>query len=87
MFIGGSGEKVTMKLAPQIADIWNNPTGSEPELPHKIDVLRAHCDAIGRDPASITISQLSLVTIAPDEATLAPMMEKARQLFRLCGQS
>ena len=34
-------KKLTMKLAAQLADIWNNPTGSEPELPHKIDVLRA----------------------------------------------
>ncbi len=81
LLIGGGGEKVTLKLAAQHADIWNNAAASHGELAHKIEVLRQHCDAVGRDPAEITISQQVLVTLAPDEASLGPAVERAQKIF------
>jgi F420-dependent oxidoreductase-like protein len=49
ILIGGSGEKKTLRMVAQYADVWNS-TDSEPdELEHKIDVLKRHCDAVGRD--------------------------------------
>src|ERR1700722_10086479 len=49
ILIGGSGEKKTLRMVAQYADVWNT-TDSEPdELEHKIDVLRRHCDTVGRD--------------------------------------
>jgi alkanesulfonate monooxygenase SsuD/methylene tetrahydromethanopterin reductase-like flavin-dependent oxidoreductase (luciferase family) len=81
ILIGGGGEKVTLKLAAKEADIWNNLAGQQPQLAHKIDVLKRHCDEVGRDPSTITASQQCLVTVARDEATAGPMADRAAQIF------
>jgi F420-dependent oxidoreductase-like protein len=53
ILIGGGGEKKTLRLVAQYADIWNG-TDSEPDvLKHKIEVLTRHCDTVGRDVAQI----------------------------------
>jgi F420-dependent oxidoreductase-like protein len=54
--IGGTGEKRTLKSAARWAQHWNYPGGSQDDFAHKLDVLRAHCADIGRDPSEITIS-------------------------------
>jgi F420-dependent oxidoreductase-like protein len=47
ILIGGMGEKKTLRLVAQYANACNFfPT---PELPRKLDVLRAHCKALGRN--------------------------------------
>ena len=47
ILIGGGGEKKTLRLVAQYADACNLfPT---PELPHKLEVLREHCQAVGRN--------------------------------------
>ncbi len=51
--IGGAGEKKTLRLVAQYADIWNSTVSDVDELTHKIDVLNRHCDAVGRDPGEI----------------------------------
>lgn len=81
ILIGGAGERVTLKLAAREADVWNNLAGHQGDLAHKIDVLKAHCDAQGRDFADITPSQQCLVTIARDAAEAGPMAERAQQIF------
>ena len=81
ILIGGAGEKVTLKLAAQHADIWNNLAGHQAALPRKVEVLKEHCAAVGRDPSTLTISQQCLVTIAPDEASAGPMVETAKKIF------
>ncbi len=53
ILIGGNGEKKTLRLVAQYADIWNSTVSDVDELTHKIDVLRRHCDAVGRDPGEI----------------------------------
>jgi F420-dependent oxidoreductase-like protein len=55
ILIGGSGEKKTLRMVAQYADVWNS-TASIDELPHKLDVLRRHCDAVGRDFADIRLT-------------------------------
>jgi alkanesulfonate monooxygenase len=45
--IGGCGEKETLRLAAQYADARN--ILASPDAARKLDVLRAHCDAVGRD--------------------------------------
>src|SRR5271170_5450395 len=53
ILIGGGGEKKTLRLVAQYADVWNS-TDSEPDvLKHKIDVLTRHCETVGRDVAEI----------------------------------
>ena len=53
ILIGGSGEKKTLRLVAQYADIWNSTVSGVDELRHKIDVLHRHCDTLGRDPGEI----------------------------------
>jgi alkanesulfonate monooxygenase len=46
LMIGGGGEKRTLRLVAQYADACNIFAG--PEAAHKLEVLRGHCDAVGR---------------------------------------
>ena len=81
ILIGGAGEKVTLRIAAKHADIWNNLAGHQGGLGRKVEVLKRHCDAVGRDFADITVSQQCLVTIAPDAASAGPMADRAEQIF------
>ncbi|KNX36989.1 LLM class F420-dependent oxidoreductase [Luteipulveratus halotolerans] len=47
VLIGGGGERKTLPLVARHADQWHWFAGPD-ELPHKLDVLRGHCAAIGR---------------------------------------
>lgn len=51
ILIAGSGEQKTLRLVARYADACNISPG--PELPHKLDVLRRHCETEGRDYDSI----------------------------------
>jgi F420-dependent oxidoreductase-like protein len=53
ILIGGGGEKKTLRLVAQYADVWNSTDSEIGVLTHKIDVLTRHCDAVGRDVAEI----------------------------------
>jgi F420-dependent oxidoreductase-like protein len=53
ILIGGAGEKKTLRLVAQYADVWNSLVSEVDELKHKIDVLTRHCETVGRDPAEI----------------------------------
>jgi F420-dependent oxidoreductase-like protein len=54
--IGGSGEKRTLRSVAKYAQHWNYAGGTVEDFAHKLDVLRGHCDAIGRDASEIMIS-------------------------------
>jgi F420-dependent oxidoreductase-like protein len=56
IWIGGGGEKVTLRIAAQYADGWNVPFVPPEVWAHKAGVLDAHCERLGRDPATITKS-------------------------------
>jgi F420-dependent oxidoreductase-like protein len=47
ILIGGGGERKTLRLVAQYAQACNLFPG--PELAHKLEVLREHCEAVGRD--------------------------------------
>src|SRR3954447_4781678 len=47
ILIGGSGERKTLRLVAQYADACN--IFDTPELAHKLQVLREHCERLGRD--------------------------------------
>ncbi len=53
IWVGGGGEKVTLRLAAQYADGWNVPFIAPDAWAHKSRVLDAHCEKLGRDPAMI----------------------------------
>ncbi|HEY1841167.1 MAG TPA: LLM class F420-dependent oxidoreductase [Mycobacterium sp.] len=53
ILIGGGGEKKTLRLVAQYADVWNSTDAEIDVLTHKIDVLTRHCETVGRDVAEI----------------------------------
>ena len=81
ILVGGGGEKVTMRIAAQYGDIWNNSAGGQDDLERKVSVLRGHAERLGRDPSDIRVSQQCLVTIVEREDQLGPMVERAQKIF------
>jgi alkanesulfonate monooxygenase SsuD/methylene tetrahydromethanopterin reductase-like flavin-dependent oxidoreductase (luciferase family) len=69
ILIGGDGEKKTLRLVAQYADIWNSMVGDAGELKHKIEVLNRHCDAVGRDPGEIRKTAGGLAVVDPFDGT------------------
>ena len=57
IMIGGSGERKTLRLVAQYADACNV-MGDVEGVAHKIDVLRRHCDAVGRDVREIEVTTM-----------------------------
>ncbi|PJJ71754.1 putative F420-dependent oxidoreductase [Diaminobutyricimonas aerilata] len=55
VLIGGAGEKKTLRIVAQHADIWHS-FGDPETLQRKTEVLRGHADAVGRDLAEIEFS-------------------------------
>ncbi|MCX6522499.1 MAG: TIGR03560 family F420-dependent LLM class oxidoreductase [Actinobacteria bacterium] len=53
IWIGGGGEKRTLKIAARHADGWNVPFISPDEFARKNAVLDQHCADVGRDPSDI----------------------------------
>lgn len=53
IWVGGSGEQRTLKIAARHADGWNVPFVSPETFAHKSGVLEQHCETVGRDPAEI----------------------------------
>jgi F420-dependent oxidoreductase-like protein len=75
LLIGGGGEQVTMRIAAQYADEWNV-WGSPETLRHKIGVLRAHCERLGRDASEIRKSANAMVVITDDASEAASVRER-----------
>ena len=69
IWIGGGGEKRTLRVVAQRAD-WANFGGKPHEWEHKRDVLFGHCAAIGRDPDTIGLSWSPELFVRETEAEL-----------------
>jgi F420-dependent oxidoreductase-like protein len=80
LLIGGSGEKVTLKLVAQYADACN--VGDDPAtMKQKFAVLKEHCETVGRDYESIHRTSTTFCLMADsDEQALEqlPAEFKAR---------
>jgi alkanesulfonate monooxygenase SsuD/methylene tetrahydromethanopterin reductase-like flavin-dependent oxidoreductase (luciferase family) len=62
IMIGAAGEKLSLRVVAEHADIWNCPTRGDVEgFRRKSAVLDEHCAAIGRDPSEIRRSVQLLV--------------------------
>ena len=57
IMVGGGGERKTLRIVAQYADACNL-MGPVEVVAHKIDVLRAHCDRLGRDIGEIDITAM-----------------------------
>jgi F420-dependent oxidoreductase-like protein len=56
ILIGGSGEQLTLRVVAKHADLWNYVGGDLETFRHKVEVLKRHCAAIGRDADEIELS-------------------------------
>lgn len=75
ILIGGGGERRTLRLVAEHGDACNL-MGEPDVVRHKLDVLRAHCRDVGRDPAEIEVTHLSPVLVASDSDSLAAASER-----------
>jgi F420-dependent oxidoreductase-like protein len=74
LWIGGGGERVTLKLVAQYGDACN--FGGDPAtLRHKLEVLRAHCEAAGTDYGRI-VKSTEIHAIVGDDAEVAAVVEE-----------
>jgi len=79
ILIGGSGERKTLRLVARHADACNIFATGPDEVAHKLDVLKGHCDAEGRDYATIEKTILAIGNPNDDPgAFLTGMAEYAR---------
>jgi len=70
IMIGGGGEKHTLKVVASYADWWNGPNLTVEEYRRKLDVLKHHCEKVGRRNEAIKKTWLGCIAIAKtqDEA-------------------
>lgn len=79
ILVGGGGEKRTLRLVAQYADMCNV-FGDAPTIAHKVEVLRAHCKAVGRDPSDITVSRLATLVLTENEQETQATKDFLRQV-------
>ena len=82
ILVGGNGERKTLRLVAQYADACNVFAMAGPEeVQRKLDVLRRHCEEVGRDYAEIEKTALDRVDFG--ETTPQQVIERCRALSKL----
>jgi len=72
IIVGGWGKARTPRLAARYADEFNVPFAPQPEVfTGQVEAVRAACEAVGRDPASLVWSAAITVVCGEDEAAYA----------------
>lgn len=74
IMIGGAGRKLTLRVVAKYADWWNGVGSSPEEMKDSTAALAEHCQAVGRDPASI------LKTFSTDCVAIAPSTPAAQRM-------
>jgi F420-dependent oxidoreductase-like protein len=81
ILIGGAGEKKTLLLVARYADACN--IFDSPDLVHKLDVLREHCAAEGRDYAAIEKTVQVRFNLGPNGENVQQTIEHLHELAGL----
>jgi F420-dependent oxidoreductase-like protein len=84
LWIGGGGEQVTLKLVARFGDACNIGSGHPENIPHKLEVLKRHCDNVGRDYNEIIKSSNLMIHSIPTGADPERATERMR---RATGES
>ncbi len=79
ILVGGGGEKRTLRLVAQYADMCNF-FGDAATVAHKVQVLHQHCETVGRDPSEITVSRLATLVLTENEQETASTNDFLRQV-------
>ena len=77
ILVGGSGERRTLRIVAEQADGCNLPS-DQSRLRSRIEVLRRHCAAAGRDPAEVEITVLDLPILGRNREDTAVRVERLR---------
>lgn len=83
--IGGAGDKRTLPLVARHADVWNCPTYALADLPRKRALLLAECARIGRDPATLRITEEAVLALAPMRSGIEEARALAERRFGGAG--
>jgi alkanesulfonate monooxygenase len=81
ILIGGGGEKKTLRMVAQYADACN--LFDSPDLPRKLDILRQHCDDLGRDYATIAKTVMCPIDPGPDGENVDAILAHLKELAAL----
>ncbi|MDQ1716589.1 MAG: hypothetical protein QOE89_542 [Pseudonocardiales bacterium] len=81
ILIGGGGEKKTLRLVAQYAQACN--LFPSPELEHKLEVLRGHCQEVGRDYDDIEKTVMLPLDPGRDGENIDRILEQLRSLAAL----
>jgi len=82
ILVAGGGEKKTLRLVAQYADACNL-YGRPEAIASKLDVLKQHCAALGRDYASIEKTVLATVDLRPGKMSVGEVIAQCRALAAL----
>jgi F420-dependent oxidoreductase-like protein len=78
LVIGGSGERRTLRIVAEHADIWNTFFGDLDRYKHLLEVLASHSADVGRDPGDVRKSLTYRAVLAETEAEA---QERAQEIF------
>ncbi|MFK8026388.1 MAG: LLM class flavin-dependent oxidoreductase [Ilumatobacter sp.] len=77
IIVGGSGERVTLRIAAQLADGCNL-FGDAATVRRKVEVLREHCAAVGRDVGEVEVTHLGTVLVGADADDVRVRVDRLR---------
>jgi F420-dependent oxidoreductase-like protein len=81
ILIGGSGEKKTLKLVAQYADACNLFAGADMnEISRKLDILKQHCDEVGRNYTEIEKTTLESVNLGEGGISTRDLINRCKLL-------
>jgi F420-dependent oxidoreductase-like protein len=81
ILIGGSGERKTLRLVAQYADACN--LYGSPDVGHKLDVLRSHCERLGRDYDSIEKTVITTFDVGENGEHTQELLARLRDFAAL----
>ncbi len=81
ILIGGMGEKKTLKLVAKYAQACN--LFATPQIAHKLEVLKEHCETEGRDYADITKTAYVVLDVGPNGENTQQLIDRLAGLSEL----
>lgn len=78
IMVGGGGEQLTLRVVAREADWWNLPATGPDQYAHKLEVLRRHCETVGRNYDEIrkTVS-LPVIGVAASAREAAEQVQRS----------
>jgi F420-dependent oxidoreductase-like protein len=67
LMIGGSGEKKTLRMVAELADVCNI-GGTASVVGRKLAILDEHCAAVGRDPSAVKRTSMTSLFVSANDA-------------------